>query len=416
MDATTRIIEQTFVEHSGRVLAALISKLHDFDLAEDVMQEAFIIALERWRKDGVPKNPGGWITLTARNKAIDRIRRDNNYARKLELLTDLTSATHDDDISVDEIPDERLKLIFTCCHPALSMDAQVALTLRTLGGLSTPEIAKTFLINEKTMAQRIVRAKRKIKQANIPYRVPPTHLIAERLEAVLAVIYLIFNEGYAATGGDTLIRRELCNEAIRLGHVLVGLLINEKQEQSIPEAMGLLALMLLHHARQAARVDSHGNLIVLDEQDRSKWNQDAINEGKNILEKAMAMKLVGPYQVQAAISALHTEAERASETDWQQIASLYSVLYHMTPSSIVKLNHAVAVAMAGNLESGLTLLHEIYDLGDYLPFHAAKADLLRRLGKLQAAAGAYQQAYQLAQNGVERTFFRRQMKALDNDK
>jgi RNA polymerase sigma-70 factor, ECF subfamily len=400
-------IERTFIENSGRVMATLISTLGDFDLAEDAMQEAFATAMERWPADGIPPNPGGWITLTARRKAIDRIRRDNTLARKRELLLDDLDQPEDDPMT--PIPDERLKLIFTCCHPALAMEAQVALTLRTLGGLSTEEIASAFLVPVATMAQRLVRTKRKIKAANIPYRVPPAHLLGERLDAALAVIYLIFNEGYAATAGDTLIRRDLCAEAIRLARVLT-LLLAENQSS---EALGLLALMLLHDSRRKARVNGAGELIVLDEQDRSLWDSVMIAEGVTILERALGLKQPGPYQIQAAISALHAEAAHPQETDWQQIAALYWVLYRMQPSPVVALNRAVAIAMAEGVDRGLDLLEPMADdLKDYMPYHAARADLLRRAGRVAAARAAYERVLELTQNAVERAFFERRLREL----
>jgi RNA polymerase sigma-70 factor (ECF subfamily) len=410
MTSIHHAIEQTFVEHSGRVLATLISTLGDFELAEDAMQEAFAVALERWPADGIPPNPGAWITLTARRRAIDRLRRDSTLARKQALLlADLEA--HEPDDGVTPFPDERLKLIFTCCHPALSLEAQVALTLRTLGGLSTEEIANAFLVPVATMAQRLVRTKRKIRDARIPYRVPPSELLAERLDAALAVIYLVFNEGYMATGGDALVRRDLCAEAIRLARVLNRLLADNPHLNESPEALGLLALMLLHDSRRKARISPAGELVLLEDQDRALWDRAMIAEGMAILEWALGMKQPGPYQIQAAISALHAEAVRAEDTDWRQIAALYGVLYRMQPSPVVVLNRAVAVAMAEGMEHGLLLLDPLADdLRDYVPYHAARADLLRRAGQTEAARAAYLRALDLTSNTVERAFFQRRLR------
>lgn len=414
------IVEQTFRNESGRVLATLISHLNDFQLAEDAFQEALIVALERWPKDGIPRNPGAWITTTARHKAIDRIRRDNTFEQKQKILQALAEQdrafAHED--VMDGIPDERLKLIFTCCHPALAQEAQVALTLRTLGGLDTAEIANAFLVPVPTMAQRLVRAKRKIKKAGIPYRVPPKHLLPERLDTILSVIYLIFNEGYSASTGDALVRQDLCQEAIRLAQTLNKLLLEDADLEEDAEALGLLALMLLHDSRRDARADESGALILLEDQDRSLWNQEQIAEGTAVLEKALHMHQPGPYQIQAAISALHGEAKTAAETDWLQIALLYQALYEFNPSPIVQLNHAVAVAMAEGPMRGLALLDGLQDtvvLQNYHLYHAARADLLRRAGWFDDAAEAYAVALELTQNNVEQEYLRKRLAEMEEN-
>jgi len=407
-DAAAAAVESVYRSDWGRIVATLIALVGDFDLAEESAQEAFTAAVDQWRVSGVPEFPRAWIVQTARHKAIDRIRRQANFAEKLETYSnELDPAFQEPDYNTNEIPDDRLRLIFTCCHPALAPEAQVALTLRTLCGLETDEIARAFLVPSITMAQRLVRAKRKIRDAGIPYIVPETHDMAPRLDAVLTVIYLVFNEGYVATRGGGLVRTDLCSEAIRLGRLLRTLMAPNPPT----EVTGLLALMLLHDARRDARLDDAGDLIILEEQDRSRWNRPQIAEALPLVEVALRNR-PGPFAVQATIAALHCQAARPEVTDWPQIVRLYTLLERLQPSPIVSLNRAVAVAMADGPRSALKLIETLVasgDLDNYYLLHAARADMLRRLGSADDAAKSYQRALALVTNDSERRFLERRL-------
>ncbi|MGW3633502.1 RNA polymerase sigma factor [Streptomyces sp. NPDC005122] len=402
-------VASAFREEWGQVVATLIRVTGDWDLAEECAQDAFAQALDRWRRDGVPRRPGAWLTTTARHRALDVLRREAVGAEKLREVAVLArhegpyDPEHEEDAGV---VDDRLRLIFTCCHPALPIEARVALTLRTLAGLTTSEIARAFLVPEATMAQRLVRARRKIRNAGIPYRVPPAHLLPERTTGVLGVVYLLFNEGYAATSGADLVRTSLCAEAVRLARVLALLMPDE------PEVLGLLALLLLHDSRRATRVDAAGELVTLEDQDRTAWDRAAVDEGAALLETALRRGRPGPYQIQAAIAACHTTAATAEETDWADIAALYGELARLVPSEVVRLNRAVAVGMAEDPAAGLALVAEVERTGELDGYHllaATRADLLRRTGRTAEAAEAYTRALELVENAAERRFLERRL-------
>jgi len=402
--ADAAAIARVFREESGRVIAGLVRRFGDIDLAEEAVQEAFIAATQQWPTAGLPPNPGGWITTTARNRLIDRLRRESlrdDRSRESAMLYQ-----SDEPADTGAVSDDRLRLIFTCCHPALAAPSRVALTLRLLGGLETPEIANAFLVSEATMAQRIVRAKAKIKAANIPYRVPGGAELPERVRGVLAVIYLIFNEGHRASSGDALVRDDLCSEAIRLARVLVALMPDE------PEAVGLLALLLLTHSRAAARTAADGTMVALAEQDRSLWDASLIAEGHALVRACLRRNQPGPYQVQAAINAVHADAPSTTDTDWRQIVQLYDQLLALAPSPVVALNRAVAVAEVDGPEAALAAIDGL-DLDAYQPYHAVRAELFRRVGRTEAAAVAYRRAAELSANPVEREFLERRLSALD---
>jgi RNA polymerase sigma-70 factor (ECF subfamily) len=396
-------IDEVHRRHYGRILATVIRLVGDFDRSEEAVSDAFAAAVEIWARDGTPANPVGWLVSTARHKAIDRIRREaRKDASRDELLHHLRSRAE------EEAPadDDRLRLIFTCCHPALAPEAQVALTLRTLCGLTTEEIARAFVLPVPTLAQRLVRAKAKIRVAGIPYRVPPDDELPERLDAVMAVVYLVFNEGYSASFGERLVRDELCREAIRLGRMIVELMPDRA------EPLALLALMLLHDARRATRVDAEGRLLTMEEQDRSRWDRSAIDEGSRLVEQALRSRPPGPYALQAAIAALHAQAPTAETTDWPQIAALYGLLVRILPTPIVELNRAIAVAMADGPERGLELLEGVAAHGDLERYHllpAARAELLRRLGRNAEAALAYRRALSLVGNDAEKRYLQRRL-------
>jgi RNA polymerase sigma-70 factor (ECF subfamily) len=406
-------ITSLYREHYGRILASLIRALGNFELAEDALQDAFAAAVEQWPREGVPGNPPGWIAATARHKAIDKVRRRSWFTERrdeiqrlieFEMISDSADANQ-------SFPDERLRLIFTCCHPAINREAQIALSLRTLGGLTTEEIARAFVTPTATMAQRIVRAQKKIRRAGIPYEVPSGDALPQRLESALAVIYLVFNEGYLASSGDAVVRHDLCAEAIRLARILTALMPDQ------PEARGLLALMLLHDSRRNARADSNGDLILLEDQDRSRWDQQQIVEGLALAAEGMHSAAPKPYAIQAAIAAEHARAKRPDHTDWSRIAQWYAMLLEMNPTPIVALNHAVAIAMSRGMPEGLRLIERLEasgELNDYYLMWSAKADLLRRMGNFIAAAAAYRRALAVVTSNPDRRFLQRRLKEVES--
>ncbi|MGZ5346357.1 MAG: RNA polymerase sigma factor [Solirubrobacterales bacterium] len=406
--AADQVVDRLFRHESGRAVASLIRVLGDFDAAEEAVQEAFVVALERWPRDGTPDNPGAWITRVARNKAIDRLRRERTLQLKKEILEGLERLAPDsEEIAAGPeagLPDDRLRLIFTCCHPALRPQARVALTLRTLGGLTTAEIARAFLTTEATMAQRLVRAKAKIRDARIPYEIPSAEQLPERLASVLATLYLIFNEGYFASSADALIRSELADEAIRLARVLVETMPGE------PEARALLALMLLQHSRRDARLDEAGEMVLLADQDRSLWDRAQIEEGLRLVGTLQGV--VGPYSIQARIAAEHARPARPEDTDWRRIGLLYGQLTRIQPSPVIELNRAIAVAMEQGPEAGLELIDAIEGLERYAPFHVSRADLLERMGRSEEAAAAYSAGLELSANPVQRAFLEKRIEEL----
>jgi RNA polymerase sigma-70 factor (ECF subfamily) len=406
---TNAAVDDLYRSNWGRIVATLIRHFGDFELAEDAAQEAFAIAVDQWRTEGVPEFPRAWIIQTAKHKAIDRLRRQTRFKEKMESYVNsgVVETVTEPNYDSDEIPDDRLRLIFTCCHPALALEAQVGLTLRTLGGLQTDEIARAFLVPPATMAQRLVRAKRKIRDAGIPYKVPDTNDMPERIDAVLTAIYLIFNEGYAPTFGEPIVRADLCAEAIRLARLLRGLMAPEPPS----EVTGLLALMLLHDSRREARLEKNGDLVVLEDQDRTRWNQQYIAEALPLVQEALLGE-PGRFSLEAAISAEHCKAKRSEDTDWRQIVAYYNLLEQLTGSPVVALNRAVAVAMANGPQPGLMLIDALAangDLEQYHLLHAARADLLRRSRSFDEAAKSYKRALELVTNDSERRFLERRL-------